>query len=278
MSIEMKGFLGGTVKQTPNSKVPFVLLQAKVVKAPANAEEPVTVMAIHRESDSGRLTLGEAYWVRPDNKELPEIGDECLAAIDDTGRPWVVAWHEVGGTVTTGEPIVENLPSSPHEGETVLYQNAAMRGQGAYWRMRWLAPKWVCVGGTWHHQIAKCGHEQEPNESVVEITGSPEITIPYYGAYALDLRMMRFQLITAGAAAYVYTGPSSGENSVNWLAYVGGNTSFPGAGLVGDQVMSAGQKVKAWVWCSGTGKLLAEWVEIRIQPIWIGEEEESHVD
>jgi hypothetical protein len=70
---------------------PVVLLRARVLAAPANAAKPVRVEAVNDPS-SGRLHIGEASWPKPNGKELPAKGDECLVALDDNSTPWIVAW------------------------------------------------------------------------------------------------------------------------------------------------------------------------------------------
>jgi hypothetical protein len=67
------------------------LLRARVLAAPASTAKPVRVEAVNDPS-SGRLYLGEASWPKPNGKELPAKGDECLVALDDENMPWIVAW------------------------------------------------------------------------------------------------------------------------------------------------------------------------------------------
>ena len=69
-----------------------VVLRGRVVAAPASPADKVRVEAVN-DASTGTLELGEASWPRPPaGKELPAAGDECLVALDDESRPWIVAW------------------------------------------------------------------------------------------------------------------------------------------------------------------------------------------
>lgn len=42
--------------------------------------------------DQGLLASEQAAWPARADASLPQRGDTCLVDIDNTGRPWVVAW------------------------------------------------------------------------------------------------------------------------------------------------------------------------------------------
>jgi hypothetical protein len=66
------------------------LVAGVVLEAPASAADKVRVGQL---GDTSGLYLGEASWPKPAApKELPAAGDECLVAIDNRGRPYIVAW------------------------------------------------------------------------------------------------------------------------------------------------------------------------------------------
>jgi hypothetical protein len=73
---------------------PLSLVAAVVLEAPASSADKVRVQRL---GDTSGLYLGEASWPKPAApKELPAKGDECLVAIDNRGRPWIVAWNTPG--------------------------------------------------------------------------------------------------------------------------------------------------------------------------------------
>lgn len=65
------------------------LIEARVVAAPASAADYVRVQEA---DDTSGLYLGEASWPSPAGGGLPAAGDECLVAVSNRRRPWVVAW------------------------------------------------------------------------------------------------------------------------------------------------------------------------------------------
>ncbi len=66
------------------------LVAAVVLEAPGSTADKVRVQQL---GDTTGFYLGEASWPKPAApKELPARGDECLVAIDNRGRPYIVAW------------------------------------------------------------------------------------------------------------------------------------------------------------------------------------------
>jgi hypothetical protein len=65
--------------------------RAVVIEAPEKADDYVTVRAVNTAS-GGEYSIGSSSWPSPNNKELPEAGDECIVLLDETRDPWIVAW------------------------------------------------------------------------------------------------------------------------------------------------------------------------------------------
>ena len=78
----------GNMSALPPGRVE--LLRARVVAAPESSAALVRVQAVN-DSSGGVLYLGDASWPKL-GEALPAAGQECLVAIDDENRPWVIAW------------------------------------------------------------------------------------------------------------------------------------------------------------------------------------------
>lgn len=68
---------------------------ARVARNVASSTDLVDVTLIDAD-DQGLLSSRQAAWPARSDLSLPMRGDSCLVEIDNTGRPWVVAWDEPG--------------------------------------------------------------------------------------------------------------------------------------------------------------------------------------
>lgn len=110
----------------------------------------------------------------------------------------------VSGNANAGHPLVNALPGSPSDGDTIYYQTTGMATDGIVWTLRYRSTggtyKWEFVGGSpW--QKGDTGSTQETtatSASYATTTNAPALTVPLAGEYyiAYDLEM-----------GYVFGGP-----------------------------------------------------------------------
>lgn len=76
----------------PGATVAYAAQVAQDVAAPGDLVDIV----LANTEDQAQLASEQAPWPARQDASLPQRGDECLVVIDDTGRPWVVAWNQSG--------------------------------------------------------------------------------------------------------------------------------------------------------------------------------------
>jgi len=106
-------------------------------------------------------------------------------------------------------PVVASLPTSPVDGQEIIYQSAAMATDGVAWRFKYRAAssssyKWEFIGGpAWYAQVLT-SETTATIGSWVNLTGTngPLITAPLAGDYIAQ-GQCRTDATTAPTAGYI---------------------------------------------------------------------------
>lgn len=103
--------------------------------------------------------------------------------------------------VSNAAAYVTSLPSSPYDGQTVVY--AADATNGVMWTLRYRAAssssyKWEVVGGTVLSSEVTTYHSTSSTTFTDLTTSGPSVTLPLAGDYIVSIGMLAYSDTTAG--------------------------------------------------------------------------------
>ena len=105
----------------------------------------------------------------------------------------ITAFSEWAGDLADASDIVTALPTtSLVDGQTALFQNAAMATDGIVWQFRYRAGggtyKWEFIGGTPLFNEVTTGEARSANTYGALTTAGPSIALPLAGDYLVEVR------------------------------------------------------------------------------------------